>query len=78
MTESTEEHELPKATKRRPRRWLSVLIVSLVVIVVGSAAAVGYVLTSAARSISQVERVQDALPTGSRPPSRRRRRPRQR
>ena len=67
MTESTQEPGLPKVTKPR-RRWLTILIVSLAVIVLGSAAAVGYVLTSAARSISQVERVEGALPTGSRPP----------
>lgn len=67
MTESTEEPGLPKATKPR-RRWLRILIISLVVVVVGAAAAVGYVLTSTVRSISQVERVEDALPTGSRPP----------
>jgi LCP family protein required for cell wall assembly len=54
-------------TKRR-RRWLAALIISVAVIVVGAAAAVGYVLTSAVRSISQVERVEGALPTGSRPP----------
>lgn len=68
MTESTEERGLPIATKRRRRRWLAILVISVAVIVVGAAAAVGYVLTSAVRSISQVERVEDALPTGSRPP----------
>lgn len=68
MTESTEERGLSKATKRSRRRWFTILIISVAVIVVGSAAAVGYVLTSTLRSISQVERVQGALPTGSRPP----------
>lgn len=68
MFESIEERELPKATTRRRRRWLTVLVISVAVIVVGAAAAVGYVLTSAVRSVSEVERVPDALPTGSRPP----------
>ena len=68
MFESIEERELPKATTRRRRRWLTVLVISVAVIVVGAAAALGYVLTSAVRSVSEVERVPDALPTGSRPP----------
>jgi len=68
MTESMEKPGLSRASKRRRRRWFGVLIISVVVIVVGSAAAVGYVLTSTVRSISRVERVEGALPTGSRPP----------
>ena len=68
MTESMEEPGLSRASKRSRRRWFGVLIISVLVIVVGSAAAVGYVLTSAVRSISGVERVPGALPTGSRPP----------
>lgn len=68
MTESTARRGLPKDATRHRRRWLSVLIISVVVIFVGSAAVVGYVLTSTVRSISSVERVPNALPTGSRPP----------
>jgi len=68
MTESTEKPGLPGVSKRRRRRWFGALIIAVLVVVVGSAAAVGYVLTSAVRSISSVERVPGALPTGSRPP----------
>jgi LCP family protein required for cell wall assembly len=46
-----------------------VLVITLAVLLAGAAAAAGYVAYSAKRSVSNIPRVEDALPTGSRPPA---------
>jgi polyisoprenyl-teichoic acid--peptidoglycan teichoic acid transferase len=68
MTDSTEDPGRSKAPKGSPRRWVLLLIISLAVLIVVPTIAVGYVLSTTARSVSNIMRVPDALPTGSRPP----------
>ena len=69
MTDSTEEPGRSKAPKGSRRRWFLLLIISLAVLIVVPIVAVGYVLSTTVRSVSNIMRVPDALPTWSRPPS---------
>jgi len=46
-----------------------VLVITLAVLLAGAAAAAGYVAYSTKRSVSNIPRVDDALPVGSRPPA---------
>ena len=69
MTEET--HTPPTATPRARvrRRWVRVLVITLAVLLAGAAAAAGYVAYSTKRSVSNIQRVEDALPVDSRPPA---------
>jgi len=69
MTEET--HTPPTATPRARvrRRWARVLVITLAVLLAGAAAAAGYVAYSTKRSVSNIQRVEDALPVDSRPPA---------
>ena len=51
------------------RRWVRVLVIILAVLVAGAAAAAGYVAYSTKKAVSNIPRVEDALPAGSRPPA---------
>ena len=69
MTDETQTPPMAKPRTRVRRRWVRVLVITLAVLLAGAAAAAGYVAYSAKRSVSNIPRVEDALPTGSRPPS---------
>ena len=69
MTDETQTPPTAKPRTRVRRRWVTVLVITLAVLLAGAAAAAGYVAYSAKRSVSNIPRVEDALPTGSRPPA---------
>lgn len=69
MTDEGRTPPTPKARTRVRRRWVRALVIILAVLLAGAAAAVGYVAFSASKSVSNIQRVPDALPQGSRPPS---------
>ncbi len=69
MTEEGLTPPTPKSRTRVRRRWVRALVITLAVLLAGAAAAVGYVAYSTSKSVSSIQRVDDGLPQGSRPPA---------
>jgi len=69
MADETQTPPTAKPRTRVRRRWVRVLVITLAVLLAGAAAAAGYVAYSTKRSVSNIPRVDDALPVGSRPPA---------
>ena len=69
MADETQTPPTAKPRTRVRRRWARVLVITLAVLLAGAAAAAGYVAYSTKRSVSNIPRVDDALPVGSRPPA---------
>lgn len=69
MTEDTHTPAPATPRARVRRRWVRVLVITLAVLVAGAAGAAGYVAYSTKNAVSNIPRVQDALPSGSRPPA---------
>jgi len=69
MTDETPTSPTAKPRTWVRRRWVRVLVIILAVLVAGAAAAAGYVAYSTKKAVSNIPRVEDALPAGSRPPA---------
>lgn len=68
MTGSTDKPRRSRASKGSRGRWFLLLVISLAMLILVPTIVVVYVFSTTARSVSNIVRVPDALPTGSRPP----------